>query len=157
MVPAWLTIGVIATAVAIGLNRLFPSDFRWFSRLQRPQWLTFEWAIPAIWTTIFICGIASAYGVWRQDPGTSITWLRMAGYGILEILILAYMPVMCRLRSLRVGVIIGLTGTVWGAGLAIWIWPDSRAAVGLLLPYLLWSPVGTYVTWEMIRLNPTEA
>ncbi len=157
MVPAWLTIGVVATAFALAFNRVFPSDVRWFMRLRRPDWLTFEWAIPAIWTTIFLCGIASAYWVWRQDPSTSITWLRMAGYGVLEILILAYMPIMCRLRRLQVGVIIGLTGCLWGGLLALWIWPHSRAAVGLLLPYLLWSPVGTYVTWEMIQLNPTEA
>lgn len=157
MIPAWLIISGIAIALAVAINRLFPSDFRWFSRLRRPSWLTFEAAIPAIWATIFICGIASATLVWSQEPGTAPTWLHMLGYGVLELLILAYMPVMCRLRSLRIGVIIGLTGCLWGGLLTIGIWPISRPAVGLLLPYLLWSPIGTYVTWEMSRLNPTEA
>jgi tryptophan-rich sensory protein len=26
----------------------------------------------------------------------------------------------------------------------------------LLLPFLLWSPLGTLVTWQMQRLNRTE-
>jgi tryptophan-rich sensory protein len=26
-----------------------------------------------------------------------------------------------------------------------------------LLPYLVWSPIGTYVTWQMIGLNPGNA
>ncbi|MFN5562578.1 MAG: tryptophan-rich sensory protein, partial [Pseudanabaena sp.] len=30
----------------------------------------------------------------------------------------------------------------------------SSLAGWLLVPYLLWSPVGTYVTWVMVRLNP---
>jgi tryptophan-rich sensory protein len=31
--------------------------------------------------------------------------------------------------------------------------PHSPAAVLLLIPFLLWSPVGTLVTWQMQRLN----
>jgi tryptophan-rich sensory protein len=32
-----------------------PNDAKWFKRLQRPRWLTFEPAIPFIWIVIFIC------------------------------------------------------------------------------------------------------
>ncbi|MEA5508427.1 TspO/MBR family protein [Crocosphaera sp. UHCC 0190] len=157
MIPAWLIIGSITFLVAILINRLSSSDIRWFMRLRRPQWLTFEWAIPFIWTFIFICGAYSAYVVWITNPGTPQTWLLMAGYLFLEVLIMAYTPVMCKLRSLKVGTIIGGTGFFWGLMLACLIWPVSGWAVGLLLPYLLWSPIGTYVTWEMIALNPMDA
>ncbi len=30
------------------------------------------------------------------------------------------------------------------------------AAFFLLLPYLLWSPVGTLITWQMDQLNPGQ-
>ena len=156
MIPAWLVIGSIAILVAILINRLFSADFRWFNRLRRPQWLTFEGIIPFIWIFIFICGAYSAYVVWNTDPGKVKTWLLMAGYLLLEVLILAYTPVMCKLRSLRAGTIIGGTGFFWGLLLAIFVWPVSNWAVGLLLPYLIWSPIGTYVTWKMIELNPRE-
>ncbi|HBK65220.1 MAG TPA: TspO protein, partial [Cyanobacteria bacterium UBA11166] len=26
----------------------------------------------------------------------------------------------------------------------------------LLLPYIIWSPIGTYTTWAMIALNPED-
>jgi tryptophan-rich sensory protein len=29
-------------------------------------------------------------------------------------------------------------------------------ALLLLLPYLLWSPVGTLITWQMEQLNPSQ-
>jgi len=37
--------------------------------------------------------------------------------------------------------------------LAVVVARSSMAAVLLLIPYLLWSPVGTWVTWQMQRLN----
>jgi tryptophan-rich sensory protein len=37
--------------------------------------------------------------------------------------------------------------------LALVVLPQSGPAVLLLIPYLLWSPIGTLVTWQMQRLN----
>lgn len=157
MIPAWLVIGSITFLVAFALNRLSSRDIHWFNRLRRPSWLTFEWAIPFIWIMIFITGAWSAYGVWTTKPGSTQTWGLMGCYLGLEVLILAYTPVMCKLRSLKVGTLIGATGFFWGLFLAWLVWPISNWAVVLLLPYLLWSPIGTYVTWQMIPLNPRDA
>jgi tryptophan-rich sensory protein len=122
-------------------------------RLRRPAWLTFEWAIPLIWTIILICGVWSAVLVWQSRPSGGL----MVAYGLLEVSIMAYTAVMGKLRRLRVGVWIGAIGVVWGAVLALQVGPISATAAALLLPYLLWSPVGTWVTWEMMALNPADA
>lgn len=156
MLPSWLYIGGITFAIAFGLNRLSPRDLRWFNRLRRPTWLTFEWAIPWIWISIFICGAWSATALWETAPHQPLTWAMLAGYVVLEVMIMAYTPVMCKLRSLRVGTAIGATGFFFGLGLAVWVFPVSAVAGSLLIPYLLWSPIGTYVTWAMIPLNLGE-
>jgi translocator protein len=156
MLPAWLVIGVVAVLVGVGLNQLIKSDQRWFFRLRRPTWLTFEPLIPFIWITIFIAAGWSAYVVWQTAPGTTATWLKMLGYILLEIVTLAYTPVMCRLRSLRVGVIIGAIGFVVGLILSLWVRPAAPIAFLLLLPYLIWSPIGTFVTWQMLQINPND-
>jgi benzodiazapine receptor len=157
MIPPWLAISSIAVLVAFVLNRLSPRDIRWFNRLRRPPWLTFEGAIPFIWIGIFISGGWSAYRVWIVNPGTSQTWFLMGCYLLLEVLVLAYTPVMCKLRSLKIGTLIGATGFFWGLFISWLVWPISGSAFALLLPYLLWSPIGTYVTWQMIPLNPMDA
>ena len=54
------------------------------------------------------------------------------------------------------GTIIGGTGFLLGAILAVIIAPISNTAFWLLIPYLLWSPVGTFVTWQMMQLNPLD-
>ncbi|MDJ0691112.1 MAG: TspO/MBR family protein [Xenococcaceae cyanobacterium MO_188.B32] len=158
MIPSWLVIGIITFAVPLTLNRFIASrDFRWFKRLRRPDWLTIEWAIPIIWTAIFICGAWSAYNVWEANPGTLSTWLLMGFYLLVETAISLYTLVMCKIRSLKVGTIIGGTGFFLGAILAVIVLPISTTAFWLLVPYLLWSPVGTFVTWQMMELNPMDA
>ena len=156
-IPSWLVIGLATVAIAVLINRFSSAqELRWFYRLRRPRWLTFEAAIPLIWSTIFICSAWSAYHTW-ENSSTSQRWWLMAGYALLEVLVLLYTPVMCKFRSLTVGTVIGGTGFVWGLVLAILVAPVSRWAVILLLPYLLWSPIGTFVTWQMIGLNPGKA
>ena len=158
MIPSWLVIGVVTLAIPFICNRFLSSrDMGWFRRMRRPDWLTFEWAIPVIWTVVFICGAWSAYNVWSANPGSTTTWLLMAGYAIVETAISLYTLVMCKTRSLKIGTIIGGTGFFLGAILAVMVQPISNTAFLLLLPYLLWSPVGTFVTWQMMQLNPLDA
>jgi len=81
----------------------------------------------------------------------------MGCYLLLEIITVTYIPLMLRFRSLRIGEIIGSVGLVLGIVLALSVLPVSRLASLLLVPYLVWSPVGTYTTEELIQLNPEDA
>lgn len=157
MIKSWMVIGAVTFFVALGSNLITPKDVKWFKRLQRPRWLTFEFAIPIIWMIVFICGAWSAYIVWEKDPGSSRTWWLMGFYLLVEIAIVAYNPVMLRLRSLKAGTIVGGIGAILGVLLALTVLPISGWAALLLLPYIIWSPIGTYTTWEMMHLNPESA
>lgn len=157
IIPSWLVIGTITFTLALFLNRLSDDDKRWFFDLRRPRWLFFESLIPLIWIIIFLCLIASATFVWDLNPWSKRAWFLMGRYLVLVLLILAYTPVMCRFRSLKVGTLIGGVGFFFGIWLSILVFPASNWAGVLLLPYLFWSPIGTYVTWAMIKLNPNSA
>ena len=148
MIKSWVIIGSVTFLIPFSSNFFIrSSDVQWFRRLQRPSWLTFERLIPLIWTTIFICGGWSAYIIWEQEPGTQKTWL------LLEIVTIAYTPVMFRTQNLQVGTIIGGTGFVLSIILILSIWQINSWAIILLLPYIFWSPIGTYTTWEMSNIN----
>ena len=77
----------------------------------------------------------------------------MGGYLGLLILVQSYTWLICRTRSLANGTAIGLAGWLWGGALTVLVLGHSRVSALLLLPFLLWSPVGTLVTWQMQRLN----
>ncbi|AUB39703.1 TSPO, benzodiazapine receptor [Nostoc flagelliforme CCNUN1] len=157
MIPSWIIIGAVTFFVALGSFFITPRDVKWFANLSRPRWLVFEPLIPVIWTVIFICGAASAYIVWEKNPGSPITWLLMALYLLVEIITVAYIPTMLRFRSLKVGEVLGLIGLISGVVLAICVLPISLTAALLLLPYLIWTPIGTYTTDELKELNPQDA
>jgi translocator protein len=154
MIKSWMVIGGITFLIALGSSLLRPRDIKWFQRLRRPKWLTFEKLIPVIWTVVFICGAWSAYIIWELDPGSQRTWTLMGLYLLLELVVVAYPPATLWLRNLKVGTFVGGAGFVLGLILTLLVGQRSGWAAMLLVPYLLWSPIGTYTTWAMDRLNP---
>lgn len=157
MIKSWMVIGAVTLLVGfLGSQVLSKEDQRWFNRLQRPKWLTFEKAIPIIWTIVFIGAAWSAYVIWERDPGSETSWILMGFYLVLELVTMAYNVLMCKFKSLLVGTLIGATCVLISLLLAVAIWDISSAASLLLLPYILWSPIGTYTTWAMVPLNPTD-
>jgi len=148
-----MAIAVIIFLVTLGANLISPSDVKWFKQLRRPRWLTFEALIPVIWTVVLICGGISAYFVWETEMGSLKGWLIMAFYLLLEIVIIAYVPVTLRSRNLKLGTGVGLVGFVLGTLLTLLVWQISGWSALLLVPYLLWSPIGSYTTWAIARLN----
>lgn len=157
MLKPWIIIGGITLLIALGSFLIRPRDIPWAKHLDRPNWLFFEPAIPVIWTVIFACGAWSAVRVWQEAPGMPKTWLLMGLYLLVEIITVAYIPATLRLRSLEVGTILGGLGLALGVVLMLLVWPISSLAALLLLPYVLWSPIGTYTTRRMIDLNPEAA
>jgi len=146
--PAALLILVVMVAVVAGLNPN-SAEFSWFLALRRPAWLRFERWIPLIWITIYACFYASALLAWRSGNSLAL----QAGFLVLLVLVQSYTWLICRTRRLANGTRVGFAGWVWGVALALIVLESSRSAALLLLPYLLWSPVGTLVTWQMQRLN----
>jgi tryptophan-rich sensory protein len=78
----------------------------------------------------------------------------MISYLFVEIVTVAYIPATLRSRSLTVGTVLGLIGAISGVLLLLTVWPISGRAALLLLPYVVWTPIGTYTTSQMIDLNP---
>jgi benzodiazapine receptor len=146
--PAWLTMLLVMGGV-VALLSPGRDDWSWFLRLRRPTWLTFERWIPVIWSLIYACFYASALLSWNATGG----WGLMAGYLLLLLLVQSYTWLICRTRRLASGTAIGFAGWVWGVTLSVAAATVAPSAALLLVPFLLWSPVGTFVTWRMQRLN----
>ena len=146
--PAWLAILLVMILVGV-LVRPGAEGFAWFLQLRRPRWLSFERWIPLIWMAIYACFYLSALKSWQQTSDPAL----MLGYLVLLLLVQSYTLVICRTRRLATGTAVGFAGWVWGMALLVATGSRAGWAAALLIPYLLWSPVGTFVTWQMQRLN----
>lgn len=157
MKARWIITGISA-AIFFGGGLLNSLQDPWFQNLERPDWLTFEPLIPLIWLVIWVCATLSAILVWekvvRSNRGIfNRAWLFMGLYTAIALLTSAYSPVVVRLHSLPGGLIVGGTATLLAYTLAVSIWSTTPKAAALLIPYMLWGPVGTYLTWLLIQLN----
>ena len=149
MLKSWMVIAGVGFAIALLSNIIRPKDVKWFRRLKRPDWLTFEKLIPVIWTVVFVCGGWSAYIVWERTQ----SWAWMAAYVLLEVVTIAFTPVLLWTHNLKLASYVGGTGFVVCLILAGSVLGVSGWAAVLLLPYFLWSPIGTLTTWQMDKLN----
>lgn len=149
MLKSWMVIAGVGFAIALLSNIIRPKDVKWFRRLKRPDWLTFEKLIPVIWTVVFVCGGWSAYIVWERTQ----SWAWMAAYILLEVVTIAFTPVLLWTHNLKLASYVGGTGFVVCLILAGSVLGVSGWAAVLLLPYFLWSPIGTLTTWQMDKLN----
>lgn len=152
MKTRWIIVAVSA-AIFFGGNLFTSLRDPWFQNLVRPGWLTFEFLIPFIWTIVWLCGTISAIIVWEYDRRNR-PWLLMGLYAAIALLTTLYSPVVVDLRSLFGGLIFGGLATLLVYLVAISIRKISSTASWLLLPYMLWGPIGTYLTWVLIQLNP---
>jgi tryptophan-rich sensory protein len=148
----WI-ITALSAAIFFGGNLLTSLRDPWFQNLQRPGWLTFEFLIPVIWTVVWICLTISAIIVWEKCAPVR-PWFFMAGYAAIGVLTTIYSPIVVNLRSLGGGLLVGALATVLVYLLAFGVKPISKTASWLFLPYALWGPIGTYLTWVLLQLNP---
>ena len=54
---------------------------------------------------------------------------------------------------MKAGAIVGGIGFMIGIILTLFVLQVSAWATLLLIPYLIWSPIGTYTAWEIHKLN----
>ena len=151
MKARWIII-IISTAILVVGNLLSSLQNTWFQNLIRPDWLTFEFLIPFIWIFIWICTTISAIIVWEKAVKRDAK-LFIILYGLVAILTAAYSPIVVEFRSLIGGLIVGGLATLIVYILAFSVRKISTKASLLLLPYSLWGPIGTFITWILMDLN----
>ena len=117
--------------------------------LKRPAWLNFERFIQLIWIFIYGCFYFSALTAWYKSWNPFIMLL----YLILLLLVQSYTLVMCKQRKIKTGTLIAFAGWLWGGVLLTQVIQISIISAVLLIPFLLWSPIGTLVTWQMQKIN----
>ncbi|MCC5666688.1 TspO/MBR family protein [Nostoc sp. CHAB 5784] len=156
MKARWI-ITAVSAALFFGGSLLTSLRDPWFQNLQRPDWLTFEFLIPFIWIFIWVCLTISAIIVWEKSSKQSRPWLLMAMYAAIALLTSVYSPIVVELRNLTGGMIAGGLATLLVYILTFLVKPISQKASWLFLPYALWGPFGTYLTWLLIQLNQGAA
>ena len=149
---AILTAAGAAIAVAL-LGGLASHIGPWYYGLTKPWFQPPDWLFGPAWTVIF--ALAALSGVWAWEAAPPLrAWARiLALFTINGILNVLWSALFFTLH--RPDWALGEVPALWLSilGLIVTIWPHSRRAALLLLPYLVWVAFAAVLNLAVARLN----
>jgi tryptophan-rich sensory protein len=125
----------------------------WYGAIVNPSWTPPGSVIGAVWTVIFILTTISALIVWNRVPRDTRFWW-IVGILLLNAVLNVLWSYLFFDRHLMGWAVLeaaALDLTV--IALMVLIWPLSRIASLLLLPYAGWVAFATYLTHAVWSLN----
>ncbi|MFC1947768.1 TspO/MBR family protein [Chloroflexota bacterium] len=150
-----LIICIVACFAAAGFGGIFTSKAipDWYRGLKKPRYTPPNWVFGPVWTILYILMAISVFLVWQQGlsaPGVSIAftlfWIQLTANALWSYVFFA--------RRSIIGGIINII-ILWLLILATIItsFPVSTIAGILLVPYILWVSIATYLNIGIWMLN----
>jgi len=143
---AW---GVVVAAAGAWLTDLTP----WYFTLRKPSWQPPDWLFGPAWTLILSMASLSAYLGWSNALDSSARWLVVVLFGLNGAANILWSPLFFKLRRPDWALI--EVPFLWLSILLpiLLLWPVSRVASLLLLPYLAWVSFAAFLNLTIVRLN----
>jgi tryptophan-rich sensory protein len=148
----WVVAGFVAVCVA-GLGGALTNIGEWYFDLAKPSWQPPDWLFGPAWTLIFICAVFAGVKGWRAAGNSrtrTLLLLLFLANAVLNVLwsLLFFHRQRPDLALLEVPLL-------WATILAliVLLWPRSRAAAVLLLPYLAWVSFAAVLNFTIVQLN----
>ncbi len=125
----------------------------WYDRLKKPAYTPPKRAFGPVWTTLYLLMGVSLFLVWRKAPQDKRSKPALATFGGQLALNALWTVAFFGFRSPLAGEV--LIVLLWLAILAtiIMFFPVSIIAGSLLIPYLIWVSIATYLNTGIWLLN----
>ena len=153
--PIFVAVAVALAASAVGglLTELGP----WYYALKQPTWKPPDWLFGPAWTTIFACAAIAGLLAWRSaDMSVDRQRNRQLVIGLFAVNFVCnslWSLLFFKLHHpdwalMEVGFLwLSIAALIW------FLYPLSKAAGLLLLPYLLWVTFASGLNWAIVQMN----
>ncbi|MFH1188609.1 MAG: TspO/MBR family protein [bacterium] len=125
----------------------------WYKTLILPSWTPQGWIISSVWIFIFILTTISAIIVWDKRSGSTRFFFVIFLFCMNAVFNIMWSHIFFGKHFLDIATfeaaILGLITLT----LMVLLWPISRKAAFLLLPYVGWVVFATYLTYTVWQLN----
>lgn len=150
----WVVAGAVTVAVAFAgtqLTLLGP----WYYGLAKPSWQPPDWLFGPAWTLIFVLATISAVTGWRAIASASGRRLMVAFFLLNALCNMLWSLLFFTLQ--RPDWALLEVPALWASVLAliVLLWPRSRTAAALLVPYLAWVSFAAVLNYTIVQLNST--
>ena len=125
----------------------------WYAQLEKPVWQPPDWLFGPAWTFIFATVALAGVIGWRASASAFQRRRLVALFGLNALLNVSWSLVFFRLERpdwALAEVLLLWLSIVW---MIVFLFPFSRSASGLLLPYLAWVSFAAVLNLSVVRLN----
>ncbi len=154
--PARLATAIVLCLLAGNIGTLVTNvgPGSWYDQLSKPDFTPSGAVIGLIWTVLFILMGIALYLVWMEGTRTREAGTAMAVFGVQFALNILWTLLFFGLQSplFALGEILVLLLAILGT--IVSFMRVRPAAAALLLPYIVWVGVATYLNYQIYVLNP---
>lgn len=131
-----------------------PELTTWYVALAKPAWTPPNSWFGPIWTILYILMGIALYLIWREGLSRKDVKLAILVFTVQLVLNFLWSAVFFSLHSLMGGLILIIA--LWISILAniIVFYRISRSAGLILIPYLVWVSIASYLNYSVYLLNP---
>lgn len=142
-----LAVAVVTGAAGGWLTKLGP----WYYGLEFPPWKPPDWLFGPAWTTIYALTVAAFVVAWRAAPDRQATIAAL--FLVNVVLNIAWSGLFFTLR--RPDFALVEVACLWLSivAMVVVLWPLSRTASLLLLPYLVWVSFASALNASVVMRN----
>jgi tryptophan-rich sensory protein len=149
-------ISVVLCQVAGIVGSLFTTSAipTWYANLKKPFFAPPNWVFAPVWTTLYLLMGISLFIVWNTGVEKSSVRKSIAIFSIQLLLNAFWSYLFFGLKSPLLG-LIEITAMWFMILLTIFSFSKvSRKAALLLVPYLMWVSLASYLNYSILILNP---
>lgn len=150
---SYLVIPAIAFLTAYAGGLLTTAGLDWYRTISLPAWTPPGSVIGVVWTTIFTLSAVSGLIIWNTAPRDDRLYWILGVFAVNLILNVGWSGLFfgAHLLGAAIWEAAVLAGSV--VVLILLMWPVSRLAALLLVPYAGWVSFATYLTYVIWSLN----
>ena len=150
-----LVISILACFIAAGIGSLFTFKAipEWYAGLRKPRYTPPNWAFGPVWTVLYILMAISVFLIWQKGLSTNGVLLPFILFWVQLIVNVFWSVIFFGMKSKGGGVITIIV--LWLLILATMItsFRVSGWAGALLIPYIIWVTIASYLNIGVWQLN----
>jgi tryptophan-rich sensory protein len=140
----------VVVAVAGGvLTEIGP----WYRQLRKPSWQPPDWAFGPVWTVILVLAAFSAALAWEAAGGTGGRPAVLAVLVINSILNIAWSGIFFKMKRPDWALIEVALLWVSIVALIVVLGAQSTTAGLLMVPYLVWVSIASFLNYRIVQMN----
>jgi tryptophan-rich sensory protein len=150
-----LIVSIIVVFIAGAIGSIFtsPQITTWYAALVKPSWAPPNWVFGPVWTTLYVLIGVALFLVWREGVNRKDVKIALLVFAVQLILNILWSVIFFGFNSLLGGLLTVII--LWIAILAniIVFYKVSKPAGLLLVPYIVWVSIASYLNYSVYLLN----